>query len=491
MAATASTKPSRDRLRIAGNLAVSTVALAALSLAGAILLADLPRELTGGLVLLLVILLVFSGLSVGLSMIVAGALGLMAMTRPSAVAGTIEEVLFGAVASWPLSVIPVFILMGIMMWATGLTTNAYQTARTWFGGIPGGLAIGTNFAGAGLAAASGSTVGITYALGRIGIPEMLKQHYQPALATGVVAVAGTLGQIIPPSVFLVIYAGAAETSVGPQLLAGVLPGILLALAYAAMIWVRGKIKPSLAPPVAMTGITWATRFRSLGSALPIAIIIVVVLGGMFSGVFTPTEAGAVGAAGSIIVGWFSSERAERRLGQYSRTLWTNIGQTVVATAAIFLLLMGVEVLKRVIALSQIAQNLTETVVSLELGRIEFLLTMMVVYIIMGMFLDSLALVLLTVPVVAPILPIVGIDPIWFGVFTVLMAEIAVVTPPLGILVFIVHRMAQNEQINLGVSIKLADVFKGAAWFVGIAIVVILALIYVPDLVMWLPNSSLE
>ena len=228
------------------------VALAAI---GAMLLGDLPKQVTGLLVVVLSIVLLLMGIPVGIAMLGAALLGLYTLSGMRVVRSTMESVAYDATASWSYSVIPMFILMGMILWKSGLTSTAFEAARRWLGWLPGGLAVATNFAGAVLAASSGSTIGITYALGKVSIPEMLKSGYHPQLAVGSVAAAGTLGQIIPPSLLLVVYAGAASLPVGQQLLAGVIPGLLLALAFAAMIVGHAMLRPQLAPRVDMSGIT--------------------------------------------------------------------------------------------------------------------------------------------------------------------------------------------------------------------------------------------
>ncbi|PTX04107.1 TRAP transporter large permease [Pararhodobacter aggregans] len=466
------------------------VLLASVLVGAAMLGLSLSRQTIGILVIALSILLLLLGLPVGIAMLGAGLLGLYAMNGPRVAISTMKSVAYDSTASWSYSVIPMFILMGMILWKTGLTSAAYDTARRWLGWLPGGLAVATNFAGAILAASSGSTIGITYALGRVSIPEMLKSGYHPRLAVGSVAAAGTLGQIIPPSLLLVIYAGAASVPIGPQLLAGIVPGILLAIAFATTIIGWAILFPASAPRQRGEPGGWPARLRSLAAVAPVALIVLIVVGGLFLGVATATEAGVFGMLAALIFGVLHQRRQGTGWRAIGRLLRDSAVGTLTGTAAIFLLIIGVAVLSRVMALSQVPNALAGLIVGSELGRIELLLILILVYMVLGMFMDTLAMMLLTIPVLLVPLQAVGVDPLWFGVFLVVMAEVGLLTPPLGILAFIVHRIADDPETNLGRPISLTTVFQGVAPFAATALVVLVALILMPGLVTWLPGASL-
>lgn len=308
--------------------------IAAFGSVGAMLFLDLPKQMTGGLVIVLSIVLLLVGIPVGIAMLGAALLGLYALSGGRVVTSTMEAAAYDAAESWSYSVIPMFILMGMLLWKSGLTATAFETARRWLGWMPGGLAVATNFAGAALAASSGSTIGITYALGRVSIPEMLKSGYHPQLAVGSVAAAGTLGQIIPPSPLLVVYAGAASVPVGPQLLAGVVPGLILAGSFAVMIIIRSILKPSLAPRVDMSSVTWRMRIESLVSVIPIAIVVIVVIGGLLGGIFTATEAGVFGMLTALFFGVIHLRRQGRSWVDVSTMLRGSIIGTLTGTASV-------------------------------------------------------------------------------------------------------------------------------------------------------------
>lgn len=450
----------------------------------ALMFGPFVREAIGGFAIALMLVLIFLKVPVGISLTLPGLLGLFALTGWQAAESLLTTLPYNEVSKWQLSVIPMFVLMGLLLWKSGLTERMYEAARHWLGWLPGGLAIGTNTAGAGLAAISGSTVGTTYALARIGIPEMLKAGYDKRLAIGAVVVAGLPGQLIPPSIFLVIYAGIAQVPVGPQLIAGIGPGLLVATCFGTMILLLAVLRPSAAgrggtPPAR---VTMGTRLRSLVAIWPLPVLIGVVIGGMFSGVVTATEAGAAGALGATLLAlWY--RRGDKPLQAVSSAAT----HTVASVGSIFLLLVGAYALSRLLAISGIGSSFSTWVSDLGLGRMEFLLVLVVAYLILGMFMDPLAIMLLTVPLLVPTLTSMDISLIWFGVFVVFMAELAIITPPVGILSFIIHKVAQDPEVNQGQTITLGDVFKSVAWFIPATAVVCVLLILVPEIATYLPD----
>lgn len=457
------------------------------------------KLLVGFIIILLMMALMLLKIPIGIAMAGAGILGLYVLVGPNAVAGTLKEIVFQSFASWSLSVIPMFVLMGVALGKSGLMGGAYDSARKWLGWMPGGLAVSTNFAGAGMAATSGSTIGIVYAVGRVSIPEMIRSGYKPSLAMGATAMGGTLGQVIPPSVLLVIYAGVAETPVGPQLLAGIVPGAMLAIMFGIVIVLWALISPKSAP--AGPSYPWKERIASLANLIPVAIIAVVVLGGIYFGIFTATEAGAYGALIVILLGLgsviFRSEKIKKTkpavavpTGRVVRNFFSGtLMETVSAVSAIMLLLVGVHILTRVMALSGLAQWVGDAVVDMGLTRLTFLLMLIPVYLILGFFLDTLAMMLLTIPVFLAPLNELNIDLIWFGVFLIILAEIDMVAPPLGVLNFVTLALAQSATKGMGLKLSITDVFKGVMPFIGACILMLVVLVVWPDLALWLPGIS--
>lgn len=454
---------------------------------GVMLLADLDGQSIGIITLVLMILLLVVGVPIGFAMIGSSIVGLFAIAGERAATASTSAIVYDSVASWTLNVVPLFVLMGVAMWKGGVTGRAYATARQWTNWLPGGLAVATNFSGAALATSSGSTMGITFALSRMSLPEMLSVGYKPSLATGSVTMAGTLGQIIPPSILLVIYAGVVSVPVGPQLLAGIVPGIILAVGFAATIIIWVVLDPSAAPRANSDDITWRSRFASLPALIPLLLVMATVIGGMFFGIFTASEAAALGALVALVVSWFMLGRGQRGPRATAVYLRDSVLETVTSIAGLFIILIGAAMLTRVLALSGVARAITQKLLDLDLARVELLLILVVVYIVLGMFLESLPMILLTVPLLQPPLEAMGVDMIWFGIFIVIMCEIGMVFPPIGMLVFIVHRLAQNPAVSRGVPVSLGDVYRGVMPFVALTILVTVAFIIWPDIVMWLPN----
>ncbi|MFU8945491.1 TRAP transporter large permease [Mycetocola zhadangensis] len=473
------------------------LALAAVSVA-AIFLAP-TRQLVGASAVVLMLVLMFMKLPIAFSLIIPGVVGLFSLSGFRAMENIMTGTPFSATASWSLSVLPMFILMGMLLASSGITTRVYEAARLWTGWLPGGLAIGTNIAGAGLAAVSGSTIGNAYALGRVGVPEMLRAGYDRRLAVGSVTAAGLPGQVIPPSTFLIIVAGITGVSVGPQLIAGIVPGVamvvlfcltilLLAIMWPSMIG-RGKkasTKSAAAAASSQVTATWGERIRSLGGVWPILVLFVGIFGLMFGGVLTATEAGASGAFIAVLLTWFF-----RRKEKPFKFILKGAVETVSSVGGIFFVLIGAHVLTQLIAVTRIGTAFSDWIVSLGLERVGFLLVVMGVYLVLGMFMDPLAILLLTIPILQPTLVSLDINLLWFGVFAVLMGELAIITPPVGVLTFIMHGLVQDPAVNLGHKITLKDVFQSVGLFMPAILVLVTLMIFFPETVTWLPSLMVD
>lgn len=480
----AAVRPPRRR-GTAGIALFSVVAIASVVLALVMLFVPLERQVVGVLAIALTVMMMMAGVHVAVAMAVPALLGAWKLGGTSAVVFMLEEVPRGAVASWTMSVIPLFILMGLVVVQTGMATVLFDAAKQWIGRLPGGLGVGTIVAGAGLSSASGSTLSVTYATARLAVPEMLSAGYSPRMAAGTVTVAGMLKMLIPPSIAVVIYSGIAGTPVGPQLLAGLVPGLLLALLFTVTIVIRAKLNPTLAPAVDMSEYTWGTRVRALGRAWPLLLLMTIIVGGVLSGVVTPTESGALAALAAIVIGGWLSRR--KGLKAFVVNIARALAQTVAATAVIMLLIVCVHFVTTFTAMSGVVQQLSVFVTGLGLSRTAFLLLLIVMFLILGMLMDELSLMLLTVPILLPILAEFDVSFIWFGVFLLLLCEIGMVTPPVGMLSFVVHGIVKDPAVNLGHNISLMDIFRGTFWFVMVAIGLIVFLIFVPDLALWLPS----
>ncbi|WP_432789013.1 TRAP transporter large permease [Brevibacterium sp. K11IcPPYGO002] len=442
----------------------------------------------------MMLVLLFLSVPVAIALSVPSIIGVYAVSGIPATMNILATAPFSAVSDWSMSVLPMFIFMGMLLTQSGLSGKVYRVADHWFSWLPGGIGIGTTFAGAGLSAVTGSTIGMTYALGRAGIPEMLKAGYDRRMAVGTIMVSGMTGNLIPPSILMVVYAGIASVPVGPALMAGAVPGILLAVCFAAFIFAIGVIAPNLVGrgPDAQNPTnnrdttrpttTWRDRFTSLTGVWGFAVILVVLFGGMFSGIFTPTEAGAAAALCSLLLCLW-----EKRGEQPWRKVADSAMDTVAATSAIFFIMIGATMLTSLLAITGLAPILTGLITDLGLSRIGFLLVLIVLYIVMGMFFDTLSMMLLTIPILLPTLETMGVSPLWFGVFVVLLGEFAMVTPPVGIIPYIVHSIAKNPEVNLGATVTLRDIFTSLLWFLPVAVVFLILMITVPGMTEWLPD----
>ena len=442
----------------------------------------------------MMLVLLFLSVPVAIALSVPSIIGVYAVSGIPATMNILSTAPFSAVSDWTMSVLPMFIFMGMLLTQSGLSGKVYRVADHWFSWLPGGIGIGTTFAGAGLSAVTGSTIGMTYALGRAGIPEMLKAGYDKRMAVGTVMVSGMTGNLIPPSILMVVYAGIASVPVGPALMAGAVPGILLAVCFAAFIFALGVVAPRLVgrgqnaqSPTKNTDTTrptttWRDRFTSLTGVWGFAVILVVLFGGMFSGIFTPTEAGAAAALCSLLLCLW-----EKRGDGPWRKVAESAMDTVAATSAIFFIMIGATMLTSLLAITGLAPILTGLITDLGLSRIGFLLVLIVLYIVMGMFFDTLSMMLLTIPILLPTLETMGVSPLWFGVFVVLLGEFAMVTPPVGIIPYIVHSIAKNPQVNLGVTVTLRDIFVSLLWFLPVGVIFLILMVAVPGMTEWLPD----
>lgn len=451
-----------------------------------VMLTTTDRLVVGGMGLLLMLLLILLRVPVAIGLLLPALFGLYALGGTVMVESIMSRTPYTVVASWSLSVIPMFVLMGLLIATSGISQTLYRAAQQWLWWMPGGLAVGTNVAGAGLSAVTGSTLGSTYALARVGIPEMLRMGYDKRISIMAVLAAGLGGQLIPPSILLVIYAGIVQTPIGPQLLAGVVPGVLVAVVFAVIMFLLAILLGQRA--AGQSGrehaVPLAVMVKTSARTWPIPVLILVIVGGMFSGVFTATEAGA-GAA--FLAALYAATKCAR-----SRD-WHPMRDAFVgalrSTGMIFLLLIGATFLTQMFTLTGLSTQFQSWVTGIGFTRVTFLLFMVVVYLVLGMFMDTLALMLLTIPVLVPTLEALDISLIFFGVFVVLLCELGMLTPPIGILAFILHGILQDPQVNLGQKITLKDVFVAVGWIMPGALLVIGLLIWFPDIALYLPDAA--
>ncbi len=379
---------------------------------------------------------------------------------------------FELIGDWSLSAVPMFMLMGFVCTETRLTSSLFQAMRVTLSGVPGGLAVASVAACTLFAAASGSSVATAAGMSRIAVPEMLKHRYDAGLATGCVASAGTLGSLIPPSILMVVFAVFAGTSVGKLFVAGVLPGLLSALMFTLMIIIRVKLKPSLAPDSPERPGLWQ-RVSALAEVWPLPLLIFGVLGGIYVGWCTPTEAGAIGALLATIVAVF------RRQFTWE-AFWRAVRLSGEGTAALFIIAVGAGLYARFLGITGVPAALTESLVTYGTSPLLIVLMICVAYLILGCFIDSIGIMLLTAPIMIPILKAAGIDLIWFGIIVVKLLEIGLVTPPVGLNVFVIKS-------SLGGEVPLGTIFRGAGWFILTDLITLGILIAFPWISLVLPS----
>ncbi len=423
-----------------------------------------------GLAIMVLLMLLYVPVGVALGLV--GALGIFVLMGPGAMWGIITAIPYDFAAHWTLSSVPMFLLMGYVAYHAQLTDGLFRTARLWLSALPGGLAIASIGGAAGFSAVTGSSIACAAAMGRIAVPEMLRYNYDKGLSAGVVAAAGTIGSMIPPSIILLIYGVFAEVPIGKLFVAGVIPGILTAVMFAAMVIIRVKLNPELAPSFDERP-TWAERFVSLSETWPLLLIIVAVVGGLFLGIFTPTEAGAVGALMAFFVATLRGKLSIRLIKD--STL-----ETLISTASIFVIAIGAAILTRFLALTGVPDFLSITVLETVSDPFMILVGMAVVYLILGMFLDPIGIMLLTLPIFLPVVEAADISLIWFGILMCKFLEIGLITPPVGLNVFVIKGI-------VGDRISTMTIFKGIAWFLVADIITTTLMMVFPAISLWLPG----
>ena len=431
-------------------------------------------ELLGWISIALLFILLFLRVPVAFVLAIIGFGGFWVLSSLGSALRLTGLVPYSAVAVHSFSVIPLFILMGHFVYHAGFATDVYRSARLWVGRLPGGLAHATVIAGAAFAAASGSGFASCATLARVTIPEMIRFGIDRRLAFGVVAATGTIAQMIPPSILMVIYAIITEQSVGKLLIAGILPGLVAAANYMILIYIRVKRNPGLAPMLKEKA-TWKERIVAVKSIWGIAVLATLVMGGIYAGIFTPTEAGAVGAVGAFIMAL-----AVKRLNRTNfKECLMDVART---TGMVFLIIACAFIFGRFLAISRLPVTMSEIIVGLEVHRLWILIGVMVMYVILGFFLDMIAAMFITLPVIFPAIIDLGYDPIWFGVLMVHLCEVALITPPFGLNLFILKGTLPEVDLN--------EVIRGIVPFFFADLVTLAIYIAFPQLALFLPSKMM-
>ncbi|NLN94529.1 MAG: TRAP transporter large permease [Candidatus Hydrogenedens sp.] len=421
----------------------------------------------GGIAL---IIFLISSMPVAFAMALVGVVGFAALTSSTAALSMATAELYETFSSYSLTVIPLFVFMGQVSFHAGISKSLFNAAYKWLGALPGGLAMATVGACTAFGAICGSGPATAATMASVAIPEMRRYKYSMELAAGAVAAGGSLGMLIPPSVVFIVYAILTESSIGKLFIAGVLPGLLIAALFCLVIFINCVRRPEMGPVGPKT--TFLEKVISLKGVAETLILFVVVMGGMFFGYFTPTEAAAVGAAGSVIIAL-----VKRKLSV--KILIRSLLETVRTSSMVMMIVAGAVIFGRFLAITRIPYELASWLCALPLPGAIIVLLIIVFYLLAGCFVDALALVLLTIPIFYPVITELGFDPIWFGVIIVVVTQMGVISPPVGVNVYVVGGIERD--------IPLSTIFKGAMPFLLTLMVAAILLILFPQISLFLPG----
>jgi C4-dicarboxylate transporter, DctM subunit len=427
-------------------------------------------EIIGLIGIAFLILMFMLRMPVAFAMALVGFLGFAWLTTPEAALSLLGRDIFDTFSSYPLSVIPMFILMGNFAFASGISQRLFRTTYAWIGHWRGGLTIATVFASAGFGAICGSSTATAATMGKISLPEMKKYNYDDTLATGTVAAAGTLGILIPPSTVLIVYGILTEESIGKLFVAGIIPGIILSIFFAITVSILCWRNPAIGP----SGIpsSWKERFSALSGIVEAALLFILAIGGLFGGLFSPTQAGAIGAGGALLI---AVGRRQMRWRSF-----VSSGKEGLETACmVIFIITGAVIFGHFMAVSRLPFYLAEWLGGLPVPPIVVMSMIVVIYFIGGFFMDAMGLIVVTIPIFYPIVQKLGFDPIWFGVVIVVVSEMGVITPPVGVNVFVIKGIAPE--------IPLHKIFKGIFPFLGALIVFTILLMLFPEIATYLPG----
>lgn len=430
----------------------------------------MSSEMIGIIFIIVMFLLLAIRVPVAISMAVPGIVGILYMRDWNILVNVIDLTIMKNSLSYTMTTIAMFVLMGELMNSSGISNSLYDTFKIWFGKLRGGMALATVTAGAMFAASSGSSIATTASLGTIASKEMIKSKYSKALTSGSIIAGGSLGILIPPSTFMVMYGVLAQQHIGKLLIAGLMPGIVLTLLYIITVVIYVKINPNAAD--IGEGSSWSERFKSLSNILPIVILFTFVIGGLFIGLFGPTEAASMGALGAAIIALI-----KRKLT--FKVIFEVLEKTLKTVGTLFGILLSALLLNSFIVQSGLPAYLNDFLTGLTLAPVYIFLIIVLMYIILGAFMDAMAAMLVTFPIVLPLIETLGYDLIWFGVVMCILMEMALISPPIGMSIFVLNGVAPD--------LGLGNIYKGALTF-GIPVLVLIILIYIfPEIALFLPS----
>lgn len=417
--------------------------------------------MTIGLICLFAVLVLIAlRVPIAVVLITVSFAGIWAIVGERPALSMLSTVPYNFAASWTLSSVPMFLLMGYVAYHSGLTRGLFEAARAWLGWMPGGLAVASLAGAGGFAAVTGSSIACSAAIGRIAVPEMHRQGYDIRIATGAVAAGGTIGALIPPSILLILFGIQAEQSITRLFLGGLIVGLISLALYIGAVLVTYWLRPGSMPRAGAS--TRAERMDSLREVWPVLLMISIVFGGLFSGLFTATEAGAVGAIITVLIGL-----ARRTLD------WKSLGEscvdTLLSSGSLFMIAIGANLFTRLVALSGLSRMIGTGIEGLGLGVLGVLILITLIYLALGMFLEPIGAMLLTLPLFLPIINAHGIDEIWFGILLAKLLEIGMITPPVGLNVFVIHSVARDV-------VRLEQIFAGIVPFLAADLLLVLGML---------------
>jgi len=418
----------------------------------------------------LLVVLFLLRLPVAFAMALVGLVGFGYLTSPQAALSMLGIDIFESFSSYPLSVIPMFILMGTFAFASGISQRLYKTTYTWIGHRRGGLTVATVFACAGFGAICGSSTATAATMGQIALPEMKKYKYDDALATGTVAAAGTLGILIPPSTVLIIYGILTEQSIGKLFVAGIVPGIILSIFFAATVALLCWRNPSIGPPGDPS--SWREKLKALTGIIEAFLLFLLAIGGLFLGWFSPTQAGAIGAGGALLIGLARRQLSWQKFTEACK-------EALLTSCMVIFIITGAIVFGHFMAVSRIPFVLADWLGGLPIPPMAVMCVIIFIYFLGGFFMDAMGLIVVTIPIFFPLVMKLGFDPIWFGVIVVLVSEMGVITPPVGVNVFVIKGIAPD--------VPLEKIFKGIFPFLAALIIFTIMLMVFPQIATYLPE----
>ncbi len=431
-------------------------------------------------IILLLAVLMLAGLPIYASLGISGFVGIVSMLGFSSGIAQLKTFPYNNAADYLMMVVPMFILMGHMAFAAGISRDAYFVARKWLNRLPAGIGMATTAAGAVFGACCGSSVACAATIGKAALPEMKAAGYDPSIAAGTVAAGGLLGIMIPPSTSLVFYATLTEVSVGDILLAGIIPGILTTIIYCFGLAALSKIYPSLRPGQEV--ISWKEKILALRSFWGVAILFGLAIGGIYGGIFTPTEGAAVGAIGSFLILIFRNTPETPNMKEKTKAAKTALNDTIFNSCMILIILIGSGLFSYYMVLAGVPAAINNWVMTLSVPPMMIVIFFLIALLPLGMFLDPFSIMVISLPITFPVVCTgLGYNPLWYGVLVNLMIQIGMVSPPVGLNCYVIA--------SLDPTISLAQVFKGAAWFILFTIVVTAIVLVFPDVATIIPAMA--